>query len=89
MTTMMHGLYLHFFLFCLYGGIYTFYSLSFFKYLFFILFNCSKFLIFFCFRCTGFNMIFYCSLVYYILGIIYVESTGRKLLVYEHVLGES
>lgn len=41
------------------------------------------------FRCTGFNIIFYCSLVNHISGITYVESTGRQLLVYEHVLGKA
>lgn len=82
MTTMMHGLYLHIFLFCFYGGTYKFYSLSFFfssvSFLFCLIVANSEYL---CFRCTVFKMILYCSLVCYILGIIYVDSTGRQLLV--------
>lgn len=87
---MMHGLYLHFFLFCFYGGTYNcilfpFLSISFLSRL--IVAN-SEYM-YLCFRCTGFNIIFYCSLVNHISGIKYVESTGRQLLVYEHVLGKA
>lgn len=89
---MMHGLYLHFFLFCFYGGTYNsilsfFLSISFF-YLDRLIVANSEYM-YLCFRCTGFHIIFYCSLVNHISGITYVESTGRKLLVYEHVLGKA
>lgn len=55
MTTMMHGLYLHIFLFCFYGGTYKFYSFFFFfpsvSFLFCLIVANSEYL---CFRCTVF-----------------------------------